>query len=235
MKSIPERIKEDLIAGSDEQTRISGERFFREDVKLYGVKSAMTERIAKEYFREIKERPKNEIFLMCEELWKSGYLEEAGIACNWSYFVHKRYEPTDFEIFERWISKYVTNWAACDTLCNHSVGTLVEMYPEKINDLKRLAHSKNRWEKRASAVSLIIPARKGMFLNDIFEIAEILITDTDDMVRKGYGWMLKAASQAHQDKVFDFVMKHRKIMPRTSLRYAVEKMPADLKLRAMAK
>jgi len=235
MKSIPERIKEDLIAGSDEQTRISGERFFREDVKLYGVKSAMTERIAKEYFREIKERPKNEIFLMCEELWKSGYLEEAGIACNWSYFVHKRYEPTDFEIFERWISKYVTNWAACDTLCNHSVGTLVEMYPEKINDLKRLAHSKNRWEKRASAVSLIIPARKGMFLNDIFEIAEILITDTDDMVRKGYGWMLKAASQAHQDKVFDFVMNHRTIMPRTSLRYAVEKMPADLKLRAMAK
>jgi 3-methyladenine DNA glycosylase AlkD len=235
MKSIPERIKEDLIAGSDEQTRISGERFFREDVKLYGVKSAMTERIAKEYFREIKERPKNEIFLMCEELWKSGYLEEAGIACNWSYFVHKRYEPTDFEIFERWISKYVTNWAACDTLCNHSVGTLVEMYPEKINDLKRLAHSKNRWTKRASAVSLIIPARKGMFLNDIFEIAEILLTDTDDMVRKGYGWMLKAASQAHQDKVFDFVMKHRKIMPRTSLRYAVEKMPADLKLRAMAK
>ncbi|NLJ43429.1 MAG: DNA alkylation repair protein [Bacteroidales bacterium] len=235
MKSIPERIKEDLIAGSDEQTRISGERFFREDVKLYGVKSAMTERIAKEYFREIKERPKNEIFLMCEELWKSGYLEEAGIACNWSYFVHKRYEPTDFEIFERWISKYVTNWAACDTLCNHSVGTLVEMYPEKINDLKRLAHSKNRWEKRASAVSLIIPARKGMFLNDIFEIAEILLTDTDDMVRKGYGWMLKAASQAHQDKVFDFVMNHRTIMPRTSLRYAVEKMPADLKLRAMAK
>lgn len=235
MKSIPERIKEDLIANSDEQTRISGERFFKEDVKLYGVKSAMTERIAKEYFREIKERPKNEIFLMCEELWKSGYLEEAGIACNWSYFVHKRYEPTDFEIFERWISKYVTNWAACDTLCNHSVGTLVEMYPEKINDLKRLAHSKNRWTKRASAVSLIIPARKGMFLNYIFEIAEILITDTDDMVRKGYGWMLKAASQAHQDKVFDFVMKHRKIMPRTSLRYAVEKMPADLKLRAMAK
>lgn len=235
MKSIPERIKEDLIAGSDEQTRISGERFFREDVKLYGVKSAMTERIAKEYFREIKERPKNEIFLMCEELWKSGYLEEAGIACNWSYFVHKRYEPTDFEIFERWISKYVTNWAACDTLCNHSVGTLVEMYPEKINDLKRLAHSKNRWTKRASAVSLIIPARKGMFLNDIFEIAEILLTDTDDMVRKGYGWMLKAASQAHQDKVFDFVMNHRTIMPRTSLRYAVEKMPADLKLRAMAK
>jgi len=235
MKSILERIKADLIASSDEQTRISGERFFKEDVKLHGVKSAMAERIAKDYFREIKDRSKHEIFKMCEELWKSGFLEEAGVACNWSYFVHKNYEPDDFAIFEKWISKYVTNWATCDTLCNHSVGTLIEMYPEKISDLKKLAYSKNRWTKRGSAVSLIVPARKGLFLSDIFDIAEILLTDTDDMVRKGYGWMLKAASQAHRDKVFDFVMKHKTIMPRTSLRYAIEKMPVDLKLRAMAK
>lgn len=235
MKNVLERIKEDLIAGSDEQARISGERFFREEVKLHGVKSALTERFAKDYFREIKDTPKKDIFSLCEELWKSGYLEEAAIACNWSYYVHKSYEPDDFAVFERWIGKYVTNWAACDTLCNHSVGTLVEMYPEKTKDLKRLALSKNRWTKRASAVSLIVPARKGKFLTDIFEIAEILLTDTDDMVRKGYGWMLKAASQAHQDKVFEFVMKNKSIMPRTSLRYAIEKMPADLKLRAMAK
>jgi len=235
MMSILERLKADLIASSDEQTRISGERFFREEVKLHGVKSAMSEKFAKEYFREIKDRSKSEIFDLCEELWKTGYLEEAAVACNWSYYIHKSYEPADFETFERWIGSYVTNWAACDTLCNHSVGALVEMYPEKINDLKRFAHSENRWTKRASAVSLIIPARKGLFLNDIFEIAEILLTDTDDMVRKGYGWMLKAASQAHQEKVFGFIMKHKSIMPRTSLRYAIEKMPADLKLRAMAK
>ena len=235
MKSILERLKADLIASSDEQTRISGERFFKEEVRLHGVKSAMSEKFAKEYFREIKDRSKSEIFDLCEELWKTGYLEEAAVACNWSYYIHKSYEPADFGTFERWIGSYVTNWAACDTLCNHSVGALVEMYPEKINDLKRLTHSENRWTKRASAVSLIIPARKGLFLNDIFEIAEILLTDTDDMVRKGYGWMLKAASQAHQEKVFGFIMKHKSIMPRTSLRYAIEKMPADLKLRAMAK
>ena len=74
-----------------------------------------------------------------------------------------------------------------------------------------------------------------MFLNDIFEIADILHSDSDDMVRKGYGWMLKAASQAHQKEVFDYVMKRKATMPRTSLRYAIEKMPQELKKLAMAR
>jgi 3-methyladenine DNA glycosylase AlkD len=138
-------------------------------------------------------------------------------------------------IFERWVNDYVTNWAACDTLCNHSVGTLIEMYPEYLSGLKKWALSPNRWVKRASAVSLIVPARKGMFLSDIFEIAEILHDDRDDMVQKGYGWMLKVASQAHLDEVFRYVMRKKSTMPRTALRYAIEKMPPELKKQAMTK
>ena len=235
MSKIVEDIREDLIKNSDEKTRISGERFFKESVKLHGLKSAVTERIGKEYFGKLKGKEKSEIFDLCEELWQSGYLEESGIACNWSYYIHRHYEPGDIKVFERWVTDYVSNWATCDTLCNHTVGTLIEMYPEKIGDLKRWAKSRTRWMKRASAVSLIVPARKGLFLKDIFEIAGILLLDTDDMVQKGYGWMLKAASQAHQKEVFDYVIKNKSIMPRTSLRYAIEKMPQDLKTKAMAK
>jgi 3-methyladenine DNA glycosylase AlkD len=66
-------------------------------------------------------------------------------------------------------------------------------------------------------------------------IADQLLTDPDDMVQKGYGWMLKACSQAHQKDVFAYVMKHKKEMPRTALRYAIEKMPEELRKRAMAK
>lgn len=235
MNSIISEIRKEIILNSDEKTRLSGEKYFKEPVRLYGLKSAVSERIAKEWFEKIKEMPKSEIFELCEELWKSGYLEEAGIACIWSYNLRKKYEPADFSIFENWVKRYVTNWATCDTLCNHSVGTLIEMYPEKIKILKNWAKTRNRWVKRASAVSLIIPAKKGMFLADIFEIAAILLTDGDDMVQKGYGWMLKAASQAHQEEVFMFVMNNKSAMPRTSLRYAIEKMPNDLKAMAMAK
>ena len=55
------------------------------------------------------------------------------------------------------------------------------------------------------------------------------------MVQKGYGWMLKEASNHNQKGVFAFVMKHKAKMPRTALRYAIEKLPAILKKKAMAK
>jgi len=136
MSTIIENIRKELINNADEKTRISGERYFKEPVKLHGLKSAVTERIGKEYFVQIKGKPKAEIFGLCEELWRSGYLEEAGIACNWSYYVRRDYKAGDIKVFERWVNDYVTNWASCDTLCNHSVGTLIEMYPEKIGSLK---------------------------------------------------------------------------------------------------
>lgn len=109
------------------------------------------------------------------------------------------------------------------------------MYPEYIAELKKWATSSNRWVKRASAVTLIIPARKGLFLNDIFEIANILLLDKDDLIQKGYGWMLKAASQAYQQDVFNYIVSKKSVMPRTALRYAIEKMPADLRAEAMGK
>jgi len=235
MNNIIETLRTELIRNADELTRLSGERFFKENVKLYGLKSAVVTRIGKEYFEKIADKKKFHIFNLCEDLWKSGYMEESFVACNWSYFVRRQYESSDFEVFERWIDNYVTNWASCDTFCNHTVGTAIEMYPGKISYLKKWAKSQNRWIRRASAVSLIVPAGKGMFLTDIFEIADILLTDKEDMVQKGYGWMLKCTSKPYQKEVFDYVLSHKGSMPRTSLRYAIEKMPDELKVMAMAK
>jgi 3-methyladenine DNA glycosylase AlkD len=229
------KITETLIASSDEKTRDSSQRFFKETIRCHGVKSAVTGQIGKEFFQSVKHLPKAEVFDLCERLWQTGFLEEAFIACNWSYYLHRQYTPGDFGVFEKWVDRYVTNWATCDTLCNHTVGTFVEMYPAYLQELKRWARSENRWMKRAAAVSLIVPARHGKFLPDIFDIANFLLLDRDDMVQKGYGWMLKAASQAHLQEVFEYVMHNKAIMPRTSLRYAIEKMPQDLKKQAMEK
>ncbi|MFC2087559.1 DNA alkylation repair protein [Bacteroidota bacterium] len=227
------KIRQELEKNSDEIYKLSGRRFFKEEIKLYGVKAPIVHKLSKEYFKYLKQRSKNEIFDLCEQLWRSGYIEESVIACNWSYYIHKKYEPVDFQIFEKWVSNYVKNWASCDTFCNHTIGEFIEMYPEYITNLKEFARSDNRWKRRASAVSLIVPARKGKFLVHILEIADILLLDNDDLVQKGYGWMLKAASQAHQQGIFNYVMEKKAVMPRTALRYAIEKMPKELKSKAM--
>jgi len=233
MENIIEKIRTELKSRSDEKTRMVSQNYFKEKIKSYGVKTAVVTSIGKEYYRHINVLTKSEIFDLCESLWQSGYIEESFIACHWSYYVHKKYEPEDFRVFEKWINRYVDNWASCDTLCNHTVGEYLEMYPEDLKRLRDLAKSDNRWMRRASAVSLIIPAKKGKFLSDILEIADILLLDKDDMVQKGYGWMLKEASKKNQREIFEYVVNNRAVMPRTALRYAIEKMPADLKGIAM--
>lgn len=230
-----EKLRAELRDNGDENIRRGTSRFFREEVRLYGLKTAAVRGIAGNYYREIRAVGKAGVFRLCEDLWRTGYMEESFIACDWSYRMRKEYEPGDFQVFERWVNTYVTNWASCDTLCNHTVGAFVEMYPDRLEDLKGWALSANRWVRRASAVSLIVPARAGRFVSHVFDIAGILLRDRDDMVQKGYGWMLKAASQAHERDVFDWVMRNKADMPRTALRYAIEKMPRELKAAAMAK
>ncbi len=235
MDDMIERIREELEASADEGTRSSGERYFKESVRLHGVKTTLVTAIERKYFLEVKALPKADVFSLCERLWQSGYMEESFIASGWSYALRATFVPDDFAVFEDWVARYVTNWASCDTLCNHTVGSFIELYPEYLESLKQWARSENRWMRRAAAVSLIIPARHGLFLNDVLAIADILLLDKDDLVQKGYGWMLKAAGESHQREVFAYVMRNKGTMPRTALRYAIEKMPPEMKRQAMEK
>lgn len=220
---------------SDKKTRETAYRFFKEPILVYGVKSATVQALAKATRKQIKDFDKQTIFWLCESLFHSDYCEESFIASSRTYELRKQYQPQDFTVFTRWIATYINNRAKCDTFCNHTMGEFIEQYPSYLTELKKRTKSKNRRVKRAAAVSLIIPAKKWKFLSDIFQIADALLLDPDDMVQKGYGRMLKVASQAHQQEVFAYVMKHKAIMPRTALRYAIEKMPKDMKVQAMSK
>lgn len=234
-ETILQRVREDLQKHWDPKTKESTKRFFKETVVSYGVKTSLVKEIAKQHFKDVQSKPKEELFSVCSSLWASDYLEESCIACDWSQRLHKQYQPDDFHQFQQWVFQYISNWASCDTFCNHTIGTFLEMYPDYIKELYKWAESDHRWVRRASAVSLIVPARKGMFLAEVFRIADILLLDTDDMVQKGYGWLLKVASQTHETEVFEYVIKYKSTMPRTALRYAIEKMPSERKQEAMRK
>ncbi len=230
-----QEVRRCLKESVDEKTRLGAQRFFKEKIQFYGVKVPTVQKIGKQVFKSIQDCPKAKVFALCEPLWQSGMIEEAFIACNWSYAVRAKYEAKDFALFEHWVTTYLDNWATTDSLCNHSIGTLLEMHPKLVTKLKRWAKSENRWVRRAAAVSLILPARKGLFHAEAFKIAEILLCDQDDLVQKGYGWLLKAVADFDRRAVFDFVMQRKDIMPRTALRYAIEKMPPEWRKKAMEK
>lgn len=235
MGSVLDDVRRDLEESKDEKVRESEQRFFKEKVRVIGVRNPLVWKIAKEHFRRVRALGREEVYSLCEELFRSGYLEESFVACGWSHWVCDRYEEGDLGRFEGWVEKYVNNWATCDTLCNHTVGAFIERYPEYVAALMRWARSGNMWMRRAAAVSLIVPAKKGKFLEEAFRISDVLMGDSEDLVQKGFGWLLKEESRTRQKEVFCYVMKNKEKMPRTALRYAIEKMPADLRAEAMKK
>jgi 3-methyladenine DNA glycosylase AlkD len=234
-KQILEKLRRELRENADAHTRDTAQRFFKEKVQVYGIKTAIVSQISKKYFHLVKAERKKEIFALCRDLFASGLMEESFVACHWSYALREQFAAEDLEIFQDWLEKYINNWASCDTLCNHTVGALIEKFPAQISRLKKWTQSPNRWLKRAAAVSLIIPAKKGKFLSEALEISDLLIHDDDDLVQKCYGWLLKEESRQHQQEIFDFVYSRKTIMPRTALRYAIEKLPSALRARAMEK
>ncbi|HMK93967.1 MAG TPA: DNA alkylation repair protein [Candidatus Limnocylindrales bacterium] len=229
------QIRQDLQASADPQTRKTFQRFFKEQVKYYGVKTPTVGKIAKKYWKQVKVLDKQGVFKLCEELFRSDYTEEAFVVAFWLPNYLDRLEPSDMATFRGWIERYVNNWAKCDSFCNHTIGDLIQKYPEIISEIKNWAKNNNRWLKRAAAVSLIVPAKTGRFLHDAFEICDVLLVEEDDMVQKGYGWLLKEESRKHQKDVYDYVIEHKSVMPRTALRYAIELMPKELRKLAMEK
>lgn len=235
MNKLINAIRKDLKKNTDLKYKKVIQRFFKEKVKCYGVRSSITKQIAKKYFDKIKNLNKDQIFSICEKLLKSGYGEEKGIVFDWALRLKKQYQKQDFKIFENWLKRYVSDWGDCDNLCTGAFGEFLLQFPEFFKKVKLWAKSKNRWLRRASVVILIYSIRKNRFLNEAFQIADILLTDKDDLVQKGYGWLLKEISNKYPKLVFDYVMKNKSVMPRTALRYSVEKLPEKFRNEAMEK
>jgi 3-methyladenine DNA glycosylase AlkD len=226
-------ISANLINISSTLKRNSTESFFKHDIKCYGVSNPDSQKIGRAYILELKEYPKEFIWALCEELFRSEYLEESLIACQIAFAQKKCFSESDFDLFESWIKKYINNWAECDTFCNKVIGEMLFRFPRTINRVKSWSLSENLWVRRASAVSFIYPGKRNTYVEDQFDIALILLEDKEDMVQKGYGWMLKVLSSTRLNEVYQFVQTYKDRMPRTALRYAIEKMPTELKIEAM--
>jgi 3-methyladenine DNA glycosylase AlkD len=233
MDPLIESVGRDLADLSDAATRENASRFFKEPVRCRGVKTAAVHGVARRHWPSVAPLGKERVLALCEDLYRTGYLEDGFVAADWAARLAPAFEPGEIAVLGGWVERYVDNWAACDTLCNHAVGDLVARFPETVAVLKAWAGSGNRWMRRAAAVSLVVPAKRGEFLPEALAIADLLLLDSDDMVRKGYGWLLKEASRKHRDEVLAFVLARREVIPRTALRYAVELMPPELRTEAM--
>lgn len=205
-------------------------RFFRSDPdadskdnKFIGVSFGSIFSIAKQY----TEMPLGEI----EKLLDSPYYEVRMGAVSIMDFQARMKALTPEHrkaLFDLYIDRHdrINNWDLVDRAAPHVVGGYFADKPRKV--LYRLARSRNPWERRTAIVSTYYFIREGD-VEDTFGIAEILARDKHDLVQKAVGSWIREAGKKDQKRLIAFLEKHAKSMPRTTLRYAVEKLPVALR------
>ncbi|MEP7256427.1 MAG: DNA alkylation repair protein [Ferruginibacter sp.] len=126
------------------------------------------------------------------------------------------------EFYELYMRRHdrINNWDLVDLGCLYMTGSYLFDKPRTI--LYKLARSKNLWERRTAILSTCYFLRKGE-IADTFKIAEILVDDKEDLVHKATGWMLRFAGDKNQKELLKFLDKYAATMPRTLLRYSIEK------------
>jgi len=207
-------------------------------MKKIGIRTPVVRKIANDFFTELKEQGIIDIDIIlsfCENLLSERIVELRVIAFQWALKMKRKFQSKHFVIFENWVNMHVTGWGSCDDLCVGNLGYFLYSFPEFVPSVKSWVTSENPMVRRAAAVSFIYSLRRKKYLEYIFDISDALFNDEDIYVLKGYGWMLKEASNNYQKEIFDYVQKKKKDMPRVSLRYAIEKMPHDLRKIAMSK
>jgi 3-methyladenine DNA glycosylase AlkD len=117
-------------------------------------------------------------------------------------------------------TKYINNWDLVDVTTPRIVGEYLLDKDHSI--LYTLAQSKDLWEKRISVLATFTFIREHQF-EDALKIAEMLLSDKHDLIHKAVGWMLREIGKRDQKVEEEFLKKHYKNMPRTMLRYAIEK------------
>jgi len=196
--------------------------------KMQHLRTGDIRKLSAKLWQGVKGEPRDSLFAICDELLEQRDWLMGVIAYDFAYRARKQYDEGTFAVFERWLEAYVRGWGDCDDFCTHAFGALICQYVELAERVAAWTAREEFWMRRAAAV-VLIPS----IWNDLYSqtnplhISDLLMMDEHDLVRKGYGWMLKILSVKVPDLVFDYLLQHKAVMPRVAYRYALEKMDAD--------
>lgn len=137
-------------------------------------------------------------------------------------------------LFDLYVRRHdrINTWDLVDRSAIYVVGGYLADKPR--DPLYALANSSKMPERRTAMLATAYFMMKLDETDDAFKIAELLLHDDEDLIHKATGWMLRVASDTNRSKFLEFLDAHAKQMPRIMLRYAIEKLPIDLKKKYMA-
>lgn len=216
------------LRGSADPVKAAGvQRYFKHTVKAYGIAAPAIRGLAADLYKSVKPTwTYPDAVALCDVLFSEPELEAKSIGALVLARFKKEYPSSFVPTVKRWLAAdLLDNWASVDVFCTDAMGAFLAASPGHAETIKTWAFHPNRWVKRASAVSFIKLARKEEFLPVIYEIAASLFPVDDDLIHKANGWLLREAGKADPRRLEKFLLRNGPSIPRTTLRYAIERFP----------
>ena len=223
------KIHDALVARSDEEKKIILPRFFKTGKGQYG-EGDMFLGVTVPNIREVAKEFKDVNFNVIEELIHSPWHEMR--MCALLILVNNSKKYVTKETFDFYLSQtsHINNWDLVDLSAPQIVG---QYLLDKNRDiLYKLAESNLLWDNRIAIVSTLTFIRNND-LDDTYKLSLKMMNHKHDLMHKAIGWMLREAGKRNTKRLYDFVMEHKSVMPRTMLRYSIEKFDKETRIELM--
>ena len=224
------KIHDALVARSDKEKKIVLPRFFKTGKGQYG-EGDMFLGVTVPNIREVAEEFKDVNFNVIEELIHSPWHEMR--MCALLILVNNSQKEVTKETFDFYLSqtKYINNWDLVDLSAPQIVGKYLLDKDRDI--LYKLTESDLLWDNRIAIVSTLTFIRNND-LDDTYKLSLKMMHHRHDLMHKSIGWMLREAGKRDTKRLYDFVQEHKAIMPRTMLRYSIEKFDKETRKELMS-
>jgi 3-methyladenine DNA glycosylase AlkD len=219
----------ELRQAADARAAARQRSYFKEweKVLLLGVMTPEIRNIERRLYRLIRKQwCYAQALEFCELLIHDRYTEAKSLGLTLLARYHRRFEPDLLGYAKRWLEgDLCDNWAVTDQLSTGIVSRLIAQFATLAAAVESWHRSPNLWVRRASAVSFVKLAGKGQHIGRVYRIATALHSDDSDLIHKATGWLLREAGKADRSRLERYLHKYGPAIPRTTLRYAIERFP----------
>lgn len=219
-----ERIREKLRAQADAQQAANLQRFFKTGPGDYGEGDLFLGLRVPQIRKLVSDFAETSL-MDINQLLRSEIHEERLLALLLMVQRFQRGGEKERErLYRRYLAstRYINNWDLVDASAEHIVGAW--LLDKSREPLYQLAHSDSLWERRIAMIATFHFIKQGE-LDESLQLAEHLLQDNHDLIHKAVGWVLREVGKRDRDAEEVFLRKHYRQMPRTMLRYAIERFP----------
>lgn len=235
--SMSRKAIEMLRSAADKRVAEGAYAYFKayDRVAFLGVKAPAVREIEKQIFQAVKTSwSLPDALIFADSMIHNRYLESKAVGVLLLSRYERSYEETLLTIIHGWLADgHCSNWATTDLLSTTVLTDLLRRFPHLMCSLATWTGSESIWVRRGAAVSLILLARRGEHLDTAYTIAEALLDDGEDLMHKAVGWLLRECGKTDARRLEAFLRAQGTRIPRTALRYAIERFTPDLRKRLL--